>query len=105
MNRRNIIVRSALALPALAVASRGMASESSLLTAADPIAVALNYAEAAKTVDVSKHPKKAGPDGANQNCASCALYTEVKDGNGSCTAIPGKLVRGAGWCSAWVGRG
>ncbi len=105
MNRRDIIVRSALALPALTVAPRGFSNESSLLRAGEPIAVALNYVEDATTVDTTKHPKKAGPDGASQNCASCALYTAVRDGAGTCTAIPGKLVLGAGWCSAWVGRG
>jgi hypothetical protein len=105
MNRRHLLKRSLLATSAAVAAGRLIASENTLLGVDEPIAVALNYVEDASMVDPAKHPKKAGPDGDSQNCASCALYVETSEGVGTCTAIPGRLVRGAGWCSAWVGRG
>ena len=105
MNRRKLIQGTAMAAPALVLTQGPRAAETKLLATDDPIAIALNYVEDATTVDPAKHPKKAGPAGAAQNCASCALYTAVADGAGTCTAIPGKLVKGAGWCSAWVARG
>lgn len=104
MNRRKLIQTTAVAGTALVFAQKTGAAEADMLKTDDPIAVALNYMEDATMVDPEKHPKKAGPGGAAQNCASCALYSEVADGAGTCTAIPGKLVLGAGWCSAWVGR-
>jgi hypothetical protein len=104
MNRRSLISRSIIATSAAVIGSRLIAAENTLLGVDEPIAVALNYVEDATTVDPIKHPKKAGPQGDAQNCASCALYTETEDGVGTCTAIPGRLVRGAGWCSAWVPR-
>ena len=105
MNSRNLITRSLLASSAALVGSRLIAAENTLLGVDEPIAVALNYVEDASTVDPAEHPKKAGPGGDAQNCASCALYAETAEGVGTCTAIPGRLVLGAGWCSAWVGRG
>jgi hypothetical protein len=104
MNRRKLIRNSLLASPMMAAAVGGRAADSTLLSIDEPIAVALNYVEDATTVDPAKYPKKAGADGASQNCASCALYTQTGEGVGTCTAIPGRLVRGGGWCSAWVGR-
>lgn len=105
MNRRKLLRRSLLATSASLLSGRVFAAENSLLGTDEPIAVALNYVEDASTVDPTAHPKKAGEGGDAQNCASCALYAETADGIGTCTAIPGRLVRGAGWCSAWVGRG
>ena len=68
----------------------------------DPIAIALGYKEDASQVDTQKYPKRAGESGATQFCNNCALYAEQADGFGTCTAIPGKLVAGLGWCNAWV---
>ncbi len=105
MNRRHLLKKSLLATSAAAFGGRLIAAENTLLGVDEPIAVALNYVEDASTVDPAQHPKKAGPGGDAQNCASCALYVETGEGVGTCTAIPGRLVVGAGWCSAWVGRG
>jgi len=69
----------------------------------DPIAVALGYKADATTVDTAKYPKRAGAAGAKQFCSNCTLYQATSDTLGKCTAIPGKLVAGAGWCQAWVG--
>lgn len=105
MNRRELIKTTALAAPALALPQALLASDPTPLALDDPIAIALNYVEDATTVDTARFPKKAGSAGAAQNCASCALYQAVNGDAGTCTAIPGKLVKGAGWCSAWVARG
>jgi hypothetical protein len=65
----------------------------------DAIALALGYKKDATTVDVAKYPKRAD---ATQFCSNCALYTAGDAGLGACTAIPGKLVAGPGWCNAWI---
>ena len=46
--------------------------------------------------------KKAGPGGDNQFCNNCALYQPIDDEWGKCSIFPGKKVKGAGWCNAWV---
>lgn len=68
----------------------------------DPIALALGYKIDAASVDVAKYPKRSGPEGAKQFCDNCALYGDKGNGKGTCTAIKGRLVAGAGWCNAWV---
>jgi hypothetical protein len=72
------------------------------LLESDPLAVALGYKKDAATVDTTQYPKRAGAAGATQFCNNCALYSAGADGLGSCTAIPGKLVAGKGWCNAWI---
>lgn len=72
------------------------------LLQSDPIAVALRYKKGAASVDVAKYPKRAGTAGATQFCSNGALFTADDGGLGVCTAIPGKLVAGPGWCSAWI---
>lgn len=68
----------------------------------EPIAMALGYKADAADVDTSRFPKRAGEQGATQFCDNCALYKDVGNGLGTCTAIRGKLVAGKGWCNAWV---
>lgn len=84
-------------IPAITVAE-GMPA----LEETDPLAIALGYKKDAAEVDTAKYPKRAGASGATQFCSNCALYVEQQDGMGLCTAIPGKLVAGAGWCNAWI---
>ena len=72
------------------------------LEESEPIAIALGYKRDATTVDTSTYPKRAGATGATQFCSNCALYSAGENGLGGCTAIPGKLVAGAGWCNAWI---
>lgn len=72
------------------------------LRESDPIALALGYKKDAASVDTAKYPKRAGAAGASQFCSNCALYTAEDAGLGACTAIPGKLVAGPGWCNAWI---
>lgn len=102
MNRRKALSLMATASVAGLIARETAAAELPMLTTDDPIAVALGYAEDAKQVDVAKYPKKAGAAGAAQNCANCALYKKAQSGVGTCSAIPGKWVKGAGWCNAWI---
>ncbi|MEQ8861235.1 MAG: high-potential iron-sulfur protein [Pseudomonadales bacterium] len=104
--RRRVLLKGALAGSA-ALLARGSfaASGDPKLSVDDPQAQALGYVEDAAAVDVTKWPKKAGPDGDQQNCISCALYQAGADGWGGCGIFPGKQVAGAGWCNAWVPRG
>lgn len=96
---RNVaLIASTASLAPLAVTAEGAPA---LLPESDPIAQALGYRADAAQVDTAKFPSKAGDENAPQLCSNCALYSQVGDGFGSCAAIPGKLVAGPGWCSAW----
>jgi len=68
----------------------------------DGTAVAMGYAADHTTVDTSKWTKKAGPDGDNQKCTTCALYQKVDDEYGLCPIFAGKRVHANGWCNGWV---
>lgn len=61
-----------------------------------PMAAALNYVHDARTVDAAKRLS-------SQFCNNCALYAgTAQDEWAKCSIFPGKLVAGAGWCSAWA---
>ncbi len=72
----------------------------------DPTAIALGYKHDASSVDTTKFPKRAGEAGAKQLCSNCSLYVADEGAEwGKCSIFPGKLVKGAGWCNAWVAAG
>ena len=65
-----------------------------------PQAKALGYKHDASEVDADKFPQS---QGGTKNCANCRLYSAATaEGWGACPIFAGKLVNGAGWCSAWV---
>lgn len=65
---------------------------------ADPMAKALNYVEDATTVDAAKRFS-------DRFCNNCVLYAGTpEDTWAGCSIFPGKVVAGAGWCSAWAPR-
>lgn len=103
-NRRDFLARSALiASTALIAGKAGADVTPAVLKEAAPIAVALGYKSDASDVDTAKYPKRSGAAGAEQFCSNCALYKGAGDtGYGTCSAIPGNLVAGAGWCNAWI---
>jgi hypothetical protein len=101
INRRKLIKLGAATTAGLIIARTGYTQEPAL-SPEDPTAVALGYYEDHTEVDTAKWTRKAGPDGAGQMCSSCALYMDKGDGLGSCSIFPGKLVKGEGWCNAWV---
>ena len=92
-----LIATSATLTPFAAIAQDAPA----LLSEKGPIALALGYRADAATVDLSKYPTKAGDAAAPQLSSNCSLYAATGEGVGKCAAIPGRLVAGAGWCSAW----
>ena len=100
LNRRQLVKLGAGAAAGLIIASTANAQEA--LAESDPTAVALGYAEDASSVDTAKWTKKAGPGGENQFCNNCSLYQPIDDTWGTCSIFPGKKVKGAGWCNAWV---
>lgn len=108
---RRRFIGAALAAAALApVAGRGIlnvahAGELPQVSEDDPTAKALGYVHDASSVDVSKFPKRAGDAGASQFCHSCNLYQAAEGAEwGKCSIFPGKLVKGEGWCNAWVAK-
>jgi hypothetical protein len=71
----------------------------------EPLAQAMGYVKDAASVDTAKFPKRAGEAGAKQFCNNCALYAgEVDAETAPCSIFQNRLVRGAGWCNAWVAK-
>ena len=110
IRRRGFLKVSALAVAAIALASRTGTSlaqtkapdKKGVLPQADekdPTAQALGYLHDATKVDKAKFKQYA----AGQTCANCQLYQgKPADAWAPCTIFPGKQVNGKGWCSAWV---
>ena len=71
----------------------------------EPLAQAMGYVADASTVDTAKFPKRAGEEGAKQFCNNCALYAGSADAEmAPCSIFQNRMVRGAGWCNAWVAK-
>jgi hypothetical protein len=69
----------------------------------EPLAQAMGYTLDATTVDTTKFPKRAGEAGANQFCHNCALFAGAADDEmAPCSIFQNNLVKGNGWCNAWV---
>ena len=107
INRRNFLklgVKAgggALALSAIPI--RLVAAD--VVAEDEPLAQAMGYAADASTVDTTKFPKRAGDEGAKQFCYNCALYAgSADDEMAPCSIFQNRLVRGAGWCNAWVAK-
>ena len=102
--RRKFMRKTVLIASTAIVASNSRAEETpAILKEDEPIALALGYKADAAAVDAAKYPKRQGPKGDVQFCSTCSLYSERgSSGYGPCTAIPGKLVAGLGWCNAWI---
>ena len=100
-NRRGFI-KSAVAASTGLLIARVSHAQGPVVAADDPTAVALGYVADQSTVDTAKWPKKAGPDGAGQQCTSCAIYQAIDNEYGACPIFAGKRVHAAGWCNSWV---
>ncbi len=100
INRRKFLQSSAVAGAGLLIARFSHAQE--VVSEADGTAVAMGYKADHTTVDVATWTKKAGPDGAGQQCTSCVLYQKIDDEYGNCAIFAGKRVHAAGWCNGWV---
>jgi hypothetical protein len=75
------------------------------VTEDEPLAQAMGYKADASTVDTAKFPKRAGEEGAKQFCNNCALYAGTADDEvAPCSIFQNRLVKGAGWCNAWVAK-
>lgn len=71
----------------------------------DPLAKAMGYFKDASAVDTAMFPKRAGEEGAKQFCYNCQLYVGEADAETApCSIFQNRLVRGAGWCNAWVAK-
>lgn len=100
-NRRTFIKSAAVASSALLIA-RVSHAQDPIVTPDDPTAVALGYVADHTTVDTAAWPKKAGADGANQQCTTCAIYQAIDAEYGACPIFAGKRVHAAGWCNSWL---
>lgn len=69
----------------------------------EPLAQAMGYVVDAASVDTTKFPKRAGEEGAKQFCYNCALFAGEADAETApCSIFQNRMVRGKGWCNAWV---
>ena len=107
MNRRNFLKLGAKAgggaLALTAIPIHLVAADE--VTEDEPLAQAMGYKKDASTVDTAKFPKRAGDAGANQYCYNCALYSGMEDDETApCSIFQNRLVRGGGWCNAWVAK-
>ena len=107
-SRRTFVTTGLGLLSALALLPRQLVGDtgkpSALPADVDPkedLAKAMGYTTDAKTVDVAKFPKRAGPEGAKQFCDNCALYVP-KGPKGECAIFSKRLVVAKGWCNSWI---
>ncbi|EED35709.1 High potential iron-sulfur protein [Luminiphilus syltensis NOR5-1B] len=100
VNRRKFLQSSAVAGAGLLIARFSHAQE--VVSEDEGIAVAMGYKADHTAVDTAKWSKKAGADGAQQQCTSCSLYEEIDDEFGLCPLFAGKRVHASGWCNGWV---
>lgn len=107
INRRNFLKLgmtaggSAIALTAIPITL--VAADE--VTEDEPLAQAMGYSADASKVDTAKFPKRAGEAGAQQFCNNCALFAGEADAETApCSIFQNRLVRGAGWCNAWVAK-
>ena len=71
----------------------------------EPLAQGMGYVMDASKADTVKFPKRAGEAGAEQFCYNCALYAGEADAElAPCGIFQNRMVRGAGWCNAWVAK-
>lgn len=112
MGRRRFLeigMRGLVSLPLVFAATRAtlaIGADAPLVDESDPSAVALDYVHDATKVDVAKFLKRTGDAGGKQFCHNCSRYqAEGETGQGPCSIFPGKSVKAAGWCNAWVPKG
>lgn len=104
ISRRELLAKIAVATAAAAAATKvraaaGDAASPARLSPSDPLAVAFAYVEDATRVDASRFRSyKPG-----QTCANCAQIEGAADVEWRpCVLFRDKLVKAAGWCSAYV---
>ena len=103
INRRNFLKLSGGAVALSAIPLKLIANDE--VSPDEPLAQAMGYAADATTVDTAKFPKRAGDAGSKQFCNNCALYAGEADAETApCSIFQNRLVRGAGWCNAWVAK-
>ncbi len=96
--RRALLKRTAVGLSiaplALGRSPAALGADLPLISEQDPAAKAVHYLE-----DASRAKEATS----GTDCSNCSLYGAAGAKQGTCTLFPGKLVKAAGWCSAWSG--
>lgn len=101
LTRRHFIAGATAASASLLIA-RVSHAQDAIVSEDGPLATSMGYKADHTQVDTAKWTKKAGPDGADQQCTSCSLYQPIDDQYGGCPIFAGKRVHAAGWCNGWV---
>jgi hypothetical protein len=97
--RRRLLRNVGLGLTLLPIAAAPLtaaADAAPLVTADDPMAIALKYvSDASKSADAKPGSK----------CANCKVYQGAAgSAQGACLLFVGKSVKSDGWCSAWAAK-
>lgn len=97
-SRRRFIKLTAIGLAAAPFANALLsqtAEAADPISETDPQATALGY-----KADATKAEKRAD---ASALCSNCNFYSgKAGEASGPCVLFQGKLVAGAGWCTAWA---
>ena len=102
MNRRQLLGRTAAAIPVLTLSANRLWAAEQLpkVEESNPTAQALSYVH-----DATKSPKRTSPEQQTQFCENCLHYTTATEaGWGTCALIPGHWVAAKGWCMVWVAK-
>jgi hypothetical protein len=87
-----LLLSAALTPVALSRFETARSADQPLLNPDDPTAVKVKYTEDATKEKAAKGNK----------CGACGLYEGTYDSTqGPCQIFPDKLVKAAGWCTAW----
>lgn len=100
--RRNFLIRATAVAAAPTLIARVSHAQAPIVAEDDALAISMGYKADHSTVDTAKWPKKAGSDGAKQQCTNCSLYQKIDDEYGNCPIFAGKRVHANGWCNGWV---
>lgn len=90
---RRLVLGAALTPLAMTRVTVSRAADQPLLSPDDPAATKVKYTE-----DATREKSANG-----HKCSTCGLYEGTyNSAQGPCQIFPDKLVKAAGWCSAWA---
>jgi len=96
-SRRSFLIAGAGLASSVALAGRVLA-EPAKVEESDPVATGLGYKHDAALIDKAAQPKYVP----GEHCGNCQLFQgKAGDQWAPCAIFAGKLVAGAGWCSAY----
>ena len=98
-SRRTFFLQSVSGASLIALQGTSFAQAPTLVSEADPQAMALGYKADGSKTDTTKFPNYT----AAQSCSGCLLFQgKATDSIAACAVFGSKQVSSKGWCSAWA---